>query len=310
MENELQGAVLASAPATKYTKWQQCLEPYIYIMPAMLVLVFVFIYPIIQMFRYGLMDVTATGERIFVGLRNYQMLVTDPIFWTSIRNNALLFLCIPILLFLSVIIASLLYDRVVGWQVYRVIIFMPFMMAIVVVGIAFSYILQFRGALNFILTELGLGFLKQDWIGAMPWAFVSIAVVIIWREMGFGSILFLARLMCVSEELYDAAKVDGASWLQRLRHVTFPQLRNVMAFWATILAVEMFAWVFNYVYVMTQGGPSFKTTVSEYYIYLHAFKYNSMGTATAFSSILFLAASIIMFVQLMMRERMEENGQN
>ena len=152
-----------------------------------------------------------------------------------------------------------------------------------------------------------MSFLKQDWIGAMPWAFVSIGGVIVWREMGFGTILFLARLMSVSEELYDAAKVDGATWFQRLRHVTLPQLRNVMAFWATILAVQMFAWVFNYVYVMTQGGPSFKTTVSEYYIYMHAFKYHSMGTATAFSAILFLAAAIIMFIQLTMRERGEEN---
>lgn len=307
MESHLENARAAAIRPAKRTRWSEELEAYVYIAPAMAVLIFVFIYPIVQMFRYGLMDDLATGERIFVGLRNYHMLMADSIFWTAIRNNLLLFLCIPILLFLSVIIAALLYDRVAGWQAYRVIIFMPYMMAIVVVGIAFSYILQLRGALNFILTGLGLGFLKQDWIGAMPWAFVSIAAVVIWREMGFGSILFLARLMSVSEELYDAAKVDGASWFQRLLHVTIPELRNVMAFWATILAVEMFAWVFNYVYVMTQGGPSFKTVVSEYYIYLHAFKYNSMGTATAFSSLLFLAAAIVMFVQLSLRERMEEN---
>ena len=161
MESQLINVPAASVRARKRRRWKENLEAYAYAAPALLVLTFVFIYPIFQMFRYGVMDVTATGERIFVGLRNYDMLVTDPIFWTAIRNNALLFFCIPILLFLSVIIASLLYDQIAGWQVYRVIIFMPFMMAIVVVGIAFSYILQFRGALNFILSGLGSTALSQ-----------------------------------------------------------------------------------------------------------------------------------------------------
>jgi ABC-type sugar transport system permease subunit len=284
-------------------RWRENLEAYAFLAPALLVIAFVFIYPIIQIFRYSFGTINMkTGETVFVGLRNYSLLAADPIFWWALRNNLLLLGCIPILIFISVIIASLLYDRVAGWKIYRVIMFMPYMIAIVVVGIAFSYIFSYRGALNVILEGFNLGFLRRDWVGTMPWALLSMAFVIIWRETGFGSVLFLARLMSVSEDLYDAAKVDGANWFQRLIHVTIPQLRNVIAFWVTLLVVAMFAWVFNYVYVMTQGGPAFKTVVSEYYIYLHAFKYYSPGTASAFSAIMFLVAVAVMSAQFSLRK--------
>jgi ABC-type sugar transport system permease subunit len=290
-------------PLKASKRWRENLEAYTFLAPALLVIAFVFIYPVIQIFRYSCGTINMkTGETVFVGLRNYSLLAADPIFWWALRNNLLLLGCIPILIFISVIVASLLYDRVAGWRIYRVIMFMPYMIAIVVVGIAFSYIFSYRGALNVILEGLNLGSLKRDWIGTMPWALLSMAFVIIWRETGFGSVLFLARLMSVSEDLYDAAKVDGANWFQRLIYVTIPQLRGVIAFWATLLVVAMFAWVFNYVYVMTQGGPAFKTVVSEYYIYLHAFKYYSPGTASAFSAIMFLVAVAVMSAQFLLRK--------
>jgi ABC-type sugar transport system permease subunit len=179
------------------------------------------------------------------------------------------------------------------------------MLAIVVIGIAFGYILELNGSLNTVLRGIGLGFFAEDWLGSTRWALFTIGGVIVWRELGFGTVLFLARLMSVSEELYDAAKVDGASWWQRLFYITIPQLRNVITFYTTILLITLFSWVFNYVYVMTDAGPAFSTIVGEFYIYLHAFKYRSMGTATAFSVLLFFAALVIMFLQYKLRERTE-----
>jgi ABC-type sugar transport system permease subunit len=265
---------------------------------------FVFIYPIIEIFRFSTLNLTGPAP-VFVGMRNYQQLFSDPVFWLAIRNNLLLLLCIPVLITLSLIISSLLYDQVRGWQIYRTIIFLPYMLAIVVVGIALGYILELNGVLNIVLRAIGLGFLAQDWLGSTRWALFTIGGVIVWRELGFGTVLFLARLMTVSEELYDAAKVDGASWWQRLYFVTIPQLRNVITFYATILLITLFSWVFNYVFVMTDAGPAFSTIVGEFYIYLEAFKHGSMGTASAFAVILFLAALVIMVIQYTLRERTE-----
>jgi ABC-type sugar transport system permease subunit len=294
----------ARARAVARKKWRESFEAYLWLAPAFLFIAFVFVYPIIEIFHFSTLDMSG-AEPLFVGWRNYQQLFKDPIFWGALRNNLLLLLFIPIILSLALIIASLLYDRGIGWQIYRTVIFLPYMLAIVVIGLAFSRILELNGALNTVLRGIGLGLLAQDWLGSPHLALFSIGGVIVWRELGFGTVLFLARLMSVSEELFDAAKVDGASWWQRLFHVTIPQLRNVIIFYATILLITLFSWVFNYVYVMTDGGPAGSTIVSEFYIYLHAFKYFSMGTATAFSVILLFAALVIMFVQYKLRERMD-----
>lgn len=295
---------VAQTTSAMWRRGRENLEAYLWLAPALAIVAFVFIYPIIEIFRLSTLN-TRGPEPVFVGLRNYQQLFSDPIFWLAIRNNLLLLLCIPVLIFLSLIISSLLYDQVRGWQIYRTIIFLPYMLAIVVVGIALGYILELNGVLNIILRGIGLGFLAQDWLGTTRWALFTIGGVIVWREMGFGTVLFLARLMTVSEELYDAAKVDGASWWQRLFYITIPQLRNVIFFYATILLITLFSWVFNYVFVMTDAGPAFSTIVGEFYIYLEAFKHGSMGTASAFAVILFLAALVIMVVQYTLRERTE-----
>lgn len=294
----------ARARAVAQRKWRESLEAYVWLAPAFLFIAFVFVYPIIEIFHFSTLQVSG-AQQVFVGLQNYQQLFRDPVFWGALRNNLLLLLFIPVILSLALIISSLLYDRGFGWQFYRTIIFLPYMLAIVVIGLAFSRILELNGALNTLLRGIGLGLLAQDWLGSPYLAIFTIGGVIVWRELGFGTVLFLARLMSVSEELYDAAKVDGASWWERLYYITIPQLRNVIIFYSTILLIALFSWVFNYVYVMTDGGPAGSTIVSEFYIYLHAFKFFSMGTATAFSVILLFAALVITFVQYKLRERMD-----
>ncbi len=293
--------LIANGKAAAERKRRETIEAYLWLTPALAVVSFVFLYPIFEIFHYSTLDMRV--EPTFVGLTNYQQLFTDPLFWQAIRDNLLLLLCIPVLVGFSLLVSSVLYDRVLGWQVYRTIVFLPYMMAIVVVGVAFGYMLQLEGALNTVLEAVGLGFLAQDWLGSTRMALFSIGGVIVWRELGFGTMLFLARLMSVSEDLYDAAKVDGASWWERLYYVTVPQLRNVIFLYVTLLLITLFSSLFNYIYVMTEAGPAFSTIVSEFYIYLHAFKYRSMGTASAFSVILFAAALVIMVIQYVLRER-------
>ena len=218
----------------------------------------------------------------------------DPIFLTSIRNNFLLiFLLVPLLVFICLIFAIPLFERVHGWKFYRGTILLPYITSITAVGLFFSLFFQGRGILNTFLQMIGLGSLVVDWLGSTRFAMPAIMFVIVWREFGFGTMLFLARLTTVSEELFDAAKIDGTNWLQRLFYIVIPELATVIEFYVFIMIVTMLSWVFNYVYVMTLGGPARSTYVTELYIYIEAFKMNRMGVAAAVSIVIFAVTAAV-----------------
>lgn len=277
-------------------KWAATARPYAYLAPALAVIAFIYAYPLFRLFRASFYR-EGGGVPVFVGWTNYAVLFRNPLFWRSVRNNVILLLNIPLTILLSTVFAALLYDRVRGWKLYQIIFFFPYVLSVVTVAISFSLILQQRGILNLMLTRVGLGFLAQNWIGSSKLALFSVMGVMVWSSLGFGIVLFLARLMRAPMELYDAAKVDGAGWWQQFIHVTIPQLRNVIIFYGMTLLVGSFSSVFAYILEMTGGGPAASTFVSDFYIYLMAFKYHSMGEATAFAVMLFMLVVVLTVVQ-------------
>ncbi len=126
-------------------------------------------------------------------------------------------------------------------------------------------------------------------------------IVIIWKEMGFGIILILARLMNVNKDLYEAADIDGANWIRKHVYITIPQITTVLSFYTIILIITMISWVFNYVYIITMGGPGTATVVLEYYIYKQAFNWNNMGMASAAAVILFLFTLVFIIIYTKVR---------
>ncbi len=280
------------------------LRPYLFIAPALLVIAVVFIYPVIEVARLSLVKVAA-GRESFAGLANYASLFRDPIFLRALQNNGLLLVAVPVMLFLGLVLAVLLFERIAGWRVYRSILFMPYILAIPVVGIVFGYIFQLNGILNTALRALGLDVLAADWLGGTRFALWSVMFVVIWKEFGFGVVLFLARLMSVEEELYEAASLEGASWTQVMFTITIPQLATVIEFYVVIMIITMLSWVFNYVYVMTSGGPGNSTMVSELYIYLEGFRYNLQGIAAAASVVLLAVTAVLILLRSRITERIE-----
>jgi ABC-type sugar transport system permease subunit len=277
-------------------------EPFFFLAPALAVLLFVFGYPIYRLIVLSLQS-TSQGTQAFAGLSNYQIIFEDDVFTLAVRHNLTLLICVPIMVVAALFLAVLLFERIRGWQFYRTTLFMPYLLPITVVGLVFSYIFQLSGVLNDILNGLGLKFLALDWLGSTKLALPTMMFVIIWKEMGFGVVLFLARLMSVEEELFDAAKIDGANWWQLQWNITIPQLSTVIEFFTVISIVTMLSWVFNYVYVMTGGGPGHATMVTELYIYLMAFQYNHMNLAAAVSVLLLLVTGIFIFLELYLRDR-------
>lgn len=280
------------------------LGPYLYVLPAALVVVIVFGYPLVRLLTESVTTPGILGE-VDYGVQNFKTVLTDPLLHSAILNNLRLFLAVPVMTALAVLLAALLHERIAGWRFYRSIVFVPYVLAIPVVGIIFSYILQRHGLLNELLTNAGLGALGQDWLGDPDWAIWSVWLVIIWQQIGFGVVLFLARLSSLDPSLVEAAMVDRAGWWRRFRHVLLPHLAPVIEFFVTLSLINMLSWVFNYVYVMTNGGPSRSTYVTELVIYQQAFRDDLPNLAAAVSVIMLVFASVLLSLQSLVRRRVE-----
>ena len=278
------------------------MEPYLFLAPALAALLLVFAYPIVRLIVLSFQRPTS-GEMLFVGLTNYRSILKDDVFLMAVKNNLTLLICVPIMVVVALLLAIFLFERVRGWRFYRTTLFLPYLLPIAVIGLVFSYIFQLSGVLNEFLISLGLERFALDWLGSTRVALPTLMFVIIWKEVGFGVVLFLARLMSVEEELFDAAKIDGANWWQLQWYITVPQLASVIEFFSVVSVITMLSWVFNYVYVMTGGGPGNATMVTELYIYLTGFRYNQMNIASAVSVLLLLITGVFIFLELRLRER-------
>jgi ABC-type sugar transport system permease subunit len=187
-------------------------------------------------------------------------------------------------------------------------IFVPYVLSIPVVGVVFGYVFQENGIVNSGLRAAGLDALAQDWLGSPANALWTIMAVIVWKELGFGVILCLARLMSVDEHLFEAARVDGAGWWRVLWHVMLPQLVPTLAFYAIVELITMLSWVFAYVYVMTSGGPENSTIVSEYYIYQAVFQNNVIGIGAAAGMALLAVVGALIAARLWVAKAFDVSG--
>jgi ABC-type sugar transport system permease subunit len=282
--------------------FSQKLEPYLYLAPASIFLLAIFVYPILQVVRTSLLQTNADGIKT-LGLGNYRLVASDPVFWQSAANNGKLLLTVPIMTILALLIALLLFERIRGWKVYRSVLFLPYILAVPVVATTFVYLLGLNGIFNTSLRLIGLDALAKDWLGSAQWVVPAIGGVIIYRELGFGLVLFLARLMSLDKEILEAAEIDGANWWQTHWFVTLPQLSAVIEFFVVVELITMLSWVFAYVYTMTGGGPGFASTIMEFYIWKHAFAFRSPGMASALAVILLASTTLFIVLQLRLRRK-------
>ena len=276
--------------------------PYLYVAPMVAVLLLIFGYPIVRVFDFSLRRIRgASGP--FIGLENYRIILTNSTFQEGVWHNGLLLLAVPVMVVVSLLISVILYDRVVGWRLYRTALFMPYILAVPIVGIVFSYVFQLNGVLNTILRAIGLEVMALDWLGSSKLALWTVMFIIIWREVGFGIVLFLARLLSQNEEPLDAAKIDGANWWQRLWYVIIPELRGTIEFYTVISVITMLAWVFSYIWSISKGGPGTATQVLELYIYNQGLRNSLPGVAAAVAVLLLLGTLLLIVVLFRARAR-------
>lgn len=278
--------------------------PYLYVAPLVVLLAFVFGYSVVRIFEFSFKMVRGV-DGPWIGLRNYELVLSQPLFWESVGHNLFLLMAIPVMVSVALLISLLLYDRVHGWKAYRTILFFPYILAIPIVAVVMKQMFQFSGPVNEALRWLRLDFMALDWIGSTEVALWTVMLLIIWRESALGIILFLSRLLSLDETLVDAARMDGANWLQRAWHVIIPQMRGVIEFYVVISVITMLSAVFAYVYMMGggRGGPGTATMVVELYIYNALVRTSLPGIAAAVSVMLFLVSLGLIYVLFAARRR-------
>ena len=275
-------------------------EPLVWIAPALLVVLFVFGYSMVELVRQSL-----EHKGKWVGIDNFRLTLTDPTFQAALEHNARLLLAVPVLVLIALLLSVLLFEGLRGWRFHRAMVFLPYVLPIPVVAVIFGQILELNGLFNRALGAIGLGGLTVDWLGDPGWALWTMTGVIVWKELGLGVILFLARLLSLPAETFEAARIDGARFWRLHRYVTVPQLASVIGFYVVIEAITMVSWVFNYVYVISNGtgGPGDATQVTELYIYQSAFQYSATDLAAAAAVILFGATLVMIFVFFRLQRR-------
>ncbi len=270
------------------------LTPYLYVLPMIALLVIVFGYPIFKLFDFSTKRIRGF-DGPSIGMGNFDALFADKVFGQALLHNLILLLGIFPLIFLSLIIAVALYERLRGWRIYQTLVFLPYILAIPIVGVVLKNMFQFNGPLNMVLRSIGLEGVALDWLGDKDIAIYTVLAMIVWREAAFGIILFLSRLLSLNEELTEAAQLDGANWRQRTQYIVIPQLRGVIEFYAIIGLITLLASVFAYVYIVPgKGAPANGTMVLELYIYNWAFEKRLPGMGAAVSIILLVATLVLM----------------
>ena len=282
------------------------LTPYLYVLPLVALLAFVFGYPLLRIFEFSFKMVRGI-DGPWIGLRNYQLVLGQSLFWESVLHNLQLLLAIPVMVAISLIVSVLLSERVAGWKLYRIIVFVPFVLAIPIVAVVMKRMFQFSGPVNELLRWMSLDFMALDWIGSSDVALWTVMILIIWRESALGIILFLARLLSLDESMIEAAKIDGANWWHRLWHIILPEMRGVIEFYMVISVITMLAAVFSYIYIMGggRGGPGTSTEVVELYIFNALIRSSLPGIASAASVMLFLVTGVLIFLLFRVRRRAE-----
>lgn len=278
--------------------------PYLYVLPLLALLGFVFGLSLIRLVEFSFKQVRGI-DGPWIGLRNYELVLGQPLFWESVRHNLQLFLAIPVMVAIALVLALLLHERMRGWRIHRTILFLPYILAIPIIAVVMKQMFQFSGPVNGLLSALSLDFLVLDWIGSAEVALWTVMGLIIWRETALGVILFLSRLMALDESLTEAARLEGASWWQRAWYVQLPQMRGVIEFFTVISIITMLSAVFAYVYVIGggRGGPGTATMVIELYIFNALIRTSLPGIAAAVSVMLFVVSLALIWGLFVLRRK-------
>ncbi|NII52592.1 carbohydrate ABC transporter permease [Frigoribacterium endophyticum] len=290
---------------------------WLYLIPGFALFAVVVLVPLVWNVYLSFTDYRGIRPPTWAGLDNWRELMADERFWTSFLNSVFLIIAMVVVpTLLGLLLAAMLFDligRKFGGRLasfLRATYYLPQILPVAIAAIVIGWILRpENGALNSVLDAVGLGALQHNWLGSPDTALLSIMVVMVWVQLGYPVVIFMAALQRVDPELYEAAELDGAGWFQRFRAITVSIIRPeifVVVLTCTIAALK----VFGPIYALTRGGPGDSTIVPSYYAYSEFFQSQQVGYGATIATALTLVIVVItiFFIQAQNRVERAERG--
>ncbi|MBK8047546.1 MAG: sugar ABC transporter permease [Anaerolineales bacterium] len=288
----------------------------IFLVPGVLLFVLLVFAPFVANIALSFTRWSGVGVPVWIGLANYQKALGDAVFWASLRNNLALIVAITVIpTLIGLFLAAFLFDYVavkIGKRtanVFRAGYYLPQIIPVVIASVVWRWMYQPDwGVINYVLRSIGLGALAQNWLGDASTAMASVMVVMIWFQIGYPLVIFMAGLQRIDPELYEAAALEGASWFQRFSRITvhllLPEI-YVVVLTTTIYALK----VFGPIYVMTLGGPGTSTIVAAYFSFKNFFDRSQVGYGATIATVLTVLVLIItiFYVRIQSRQQAWEN---
>ncbi len=276
-------------------------QAYLFVSPFFILFVVFGLYPIIYSFVLSLHEWHATKAWTYVGLKNYAtLLFKDAVFWTSLYNVVFIFIInVPVMIFLSVFIALALNNPARRHKdIFRIVYLLPYVTSVLSIAIVFYVLFDDRaGLINLLLG--GIGVPPVHWLTSQSMSKVSIDILVTWKWTGYNMIIALAGLQSIETQIYDAARIDGASGFRTFWQITFPLLRPVIGFQFIMSTIGTFN-MFTEPYFLTNGGPGYSSITLVLYLYRTAFKFFQLGYGAAIAFLTFLVVLIPSVAQVRM----------
>jgi putative chitobiose transport system permease protein len=281
------------------------LTPFLFLIPGVIILGAFIFYPMLNAIWLSFTNYNIVTEAEFIGLENYKELFSDALFWKVLGQTLLyLIIVVPALVILPIFLAILVNQQVKGIGFFRSAYYVPVVTSMVVVGIAWKWVYADKGILNYILESVGLISEPVNWLTSTSTSIFAVMVVTIWKGLGYYMVIYLAGLQSISDDLYEAADIDGASKWKQIWHITIPLLMPSIMI-VTIMSSISAMKVFEEIYVMTGGGPLNSSKTLVFYIYEEAFDKLQMGYASAAGVILFIITLIFSVINIKFMSKKE-----
>lgn len=276
--------------------------PYLFLLPAGIVLLIFFFIPFFQTIGLSFLDYSNNiYHASFAGLQNYVAILHNPIFYKVMLNTIIyLVVAVPVLAIIPLFLAILINQKIKGITLYKILIYLPVIVSIVVAAIAFKWLYAEQGILNYLLNVFHVH--SIGWLTDPKYAIYSVIIVTIWKGVGYYMMIYLAALMSVPKELYEACDIDGAGFFTKHLTVTIPHIMPTIALVTTISSISAMK-IFAEIYVMTKGGPLNSTKTIVYYIYEKAFENLDLGYASAMAVILLVIVMTFSLVNILCFEK-------
>jgi len=282
------------------------LTPYLFLVPAVTLIAVFVVYPILAVFYYSFTDYDIVRPPVWVGLDNFRQLLGDKTFWLALTHSIVYMIATPILIALSIGLAIVVNRKLRGIHIYRALYFVPAVSGSIAIGLSWRWMFERTGFINGTLQSLGIIHEPIQWL-TTPSLVLPIAILLtIWAGVGYYSVIFLAGLQNIPEELYDAARIDGCNDLQKHWHVSLPGLRPQIVFVAVISSLAALK-VFDEIYILTgkTGGILDSGVTMVFYLWKQAFELQHAGYAAAIAIILLAITLVFSIVNVRLLERQD-----